>query len=61
LEADPGELEDIASTKQEVLERMEEQLLQHLAELARRGSWARREAPIPEELLEQLKNLRYVR
>jgi arylsulfatase A-like enzyme len=60
METDPGERENLADQRMEMVRRLREELLTHLAESTARGALEKRIAPVPGELVERLRSLGYV-
>jgi arylsulfatase A-like enzyme len=58
--ADPGEQENLAAARPEVVDDLRDRLLRHVADSTAEGALEKRLAPIPDELIEQLRSLGYV-
>jgi arylsulfatase A-like enzyme len=60
IESDSAERENLADQQEEMVLRLREQLLTHVAEATARGALEKRIAPVPDELVERLRSLGYV-
>lgn len=60
VESDPGEQENLADQRTEIVRRLRDQLLTQVAESTAQGALEKRTAPVPDELVEQLRTLGYV-
>jgi arylsulfatase A-like enzyme len=60
VKSDPGEQENLADQRTEMVRRLRDQLLTQVAESTAQGALEKRTAPVPDELVEQLRTLGYV-
>jgi len=60
IESDSEERENLADQRKEMVLRLREQLLTHVAEATAQGALEKRIAPVPGELVERLRGLGYV-
>jgi hypothetical protein len=57
---DPSERQNLSAARPKVVEELRDRLLTRIAESTAEGALGKRLAPIPDELVEQLRSLGYV-